>query len=241
MKTYEAVIIVLIIVVIVALAVRGRQTGLGFVGEAKVVGGKLEKRVSSLISGTGPQGQQDYQNFAALGQETAAENARILNRTGVPNYAAGFGSSRPPHPHDVATRNGSYISPERVAEAERNAWAPYSATATPHYDVRKGTYAGNDLVQQMGHYQEGDWAQQLSDLALDPRTREQHNQWVDEVGPFSQTAFSVDNLDEAVAMAQPRQGITAFRSLAPAQSSSSLFVTELGPDDHAEHFKPFYF
>lgn len=230
MNMHEAVVIVLIIVVIVALA---RQTGRGLAGGAKAVGEAAKDDATSWASG-------DKSFYGRIGQELANRNASIGTRVGVRNDAAGWGSSRQALSMDPpATRNGSYMSPERLAEAEQSAWAPYSASATPHYDVMKGRYPGSDLTQQLGQYQEGDWAQQISDLALDPRTREQHRKWVDEVGPYSQTAFSVDNLDEAVAMAQPRVGITAFRALTPAQSSCTLQLTELDAEQHAQQFKPF--
>lgn len=168
--------------------------------------------------------------------------------SGVKNDVLGWfgdGTSRPPsgasqksglHGRDVQARSGSYITPEALAAAEQQAWAPSSSTAAPRYDVLKGRSPGSDLTQQLGNYQEGDWGQQLTDLALDSRTREQHRKWVDEVGPFSQGAFSVDNLDEAVAMAQPRQGITAFRALALPQGPYSMQLTELDSNQYNAQF-----
>lgn len=235
METTEAIVIALIVVVIVVLALRARKSPGGLMGEIE---SDLGLR-SPWRSATGG-GQSFYSQLAA---DHAAENARIDSRIGVRNDGAGWGANHPIHPMDrpVQDRNGVYMAPERLAAAEQQAWAPYSSTAAPAYDVKKGAYPGTDLTQQLGNYQEGDWAAQLTELALDKRTKEQHRQWVDEVGPFSQGAFSVDNLDEAVAMAQPRQGIRAFQALTPAQSKCTLQVTELDADAHAAHFKPAYF
>lgn len=234
MQTYIAVIIALALVVIAFVALKGER------GVSKI-SREIEAEYHKLVDGPSDSGKDGF--APGMAAEMAAENARIDARIGVRHDAAGSGMRQPPHPLDrpVQSRNGVYMSPERLAHAEQQAWAPYSADAVAHYDVRKGSYPGTDLVQQLGHYGESDWGQQLTDIALDKRTKEQHRQWVNEVGPFSQGAFSVDNLDEAVAMSSHRQGIRAFQALTPAQSSCTLQVTELDADAHAKHFKPAYF
>ena len=240
MNSSEAIVIALIVVVIVALAARARMPGGGdgMPCEGEGCGGGMMMGGDMMGGGSGDGG--DF--YSRMAAERAAENARIASRVGVRNDGAGWGAQRQPDPADaVQSRNGVWMSPGRLAAAEQQAWAPYTGTAAPHYDVKKGTYPGSDLTQQLGNYQEGDWTQQVTDLALDPRTRAQHAQWVNEVGPFSQGAFSVDNLDEAVAMSQHRVGIRAFQALTPPQSNCTLQVTERDADLNAAHFHPAYF
>lgn len=164
-------------------------------------------------------------------------------RTGVRNDSAGYGANKGKHPHDCPprTRNGSYLPPAKIAAAEQQAWAPYTPDASCAFDPKKGSYAGSDLTQQLGQNQTCDWNEQLNTLAVDARTRENHRKWANEVGPHSQGAFTVDNLDEAVAMGTKRHGITAFRAHTPAQTSNTLFVTENDAELHAEHFSKMYF
>jgi hypothetical protein len=236
MPSTEAIIIALIVAVVAVLAVRARKSPGGLVGEVESELG-LRERWGQPSAGSS--GSQDF--YSQLGVERTAENARIDARVGVRNDGAGWGAQRPVHPMDrpVQSRNGVFMDPTRLAAAEQQAWAPYSSTSgPPAFDMKKGSYSGSDLTQQLGGVDEGDWSAQIADLAIDKRTKEQHRQWVDEVGPFSQGAFSVDNLDEAVAMSQHRVGMRAFQALTPAQSKCTLQVTELDADAHAAQFKP---
>lgn len=178
----------------------------------------------------------------------AAERAWQINhldkRTGVRNDSAGYGSQRTPHPLAVgaeSARGGRYLAPAKVLAAEQQAWAPYNPESSGGYDVKAGKNPGTDLTQNLGNNQVGDWSDQLSTLAVDPRTQENHRKWANEVGPFSQGAMTVDNLDEAMVMSQSRQGITAFRALPVPQGSGLLHVTEIDPTHHADHFSKFHF
>lgn len=177
----------------------------------------------------------------------AWQNDQIQSAMGIRNDTAGYGAQRQPGPMqaeaEARTRNGQFLSPKRLNEAEQQAWAPTEASegAAP-YDPAAGIYPGADVTQQLGKYQ-ADWNQQLSSLAIDPRTLAQQKQWADEVGPFSQGAMTVDNLDEAVAMSAgpPRVGIMAFRGNAPAQGPCTQQITELGPTDVTQNFGNFQF
>ena len=201
--------------------------------------GSVEAEFSELTSsGDAP----SCPSIAAMADSQRAwQNDHLACRAGVRNDTAGYGSQRTPHPHSVQTRNGPYLSAQKVAGAEQQAWAPYTPDAVVHFDPSKGSYAGADASQHVGQSQTGDWNEELSNLASDPRTRENHRQWANEVGPFSQGAMTVDNLDEAMVMSQHRQGITAFRALAPAQGPGTLQLTEIDPTHHADHFSKFYF
>jgi len=176
--------------------------------------------------------------------QASQELSRLENMP--PSSLPGYGAQRQ-NPYTttqsaegIRQRNG-IMSPEALTRAEQSAWAPSNPNAAAEYDVTQGHYPGHDFAQQSGNQQDGSWSETVRQIAVDPRTAEQHSKWVNEVAPFSQGAFSVDNSDEMVAMSLPRHGITAFRSNAPVQGPNSLFVTEAGPALVAEHYKKFNF
>jgi len=204
------------------------------------------KKPSKDSFAAGPAGPSIYPQQANADLR-AWQNEYIQSTMGIRNDTAGYGAQRQPSPMqdetEARTRNGQFLSPKRLNEAEQQAWAPTEASeAAAPYDPAAGTYPGADVTQQLGKYQ-GDWNQQLSSLAIDPRTLAQQKQWADEVGPFSQGAMTVDNLDEAVAMSAgpPRVGIMAFRGNAPVQGPCTQQITELGPKDITENFGNFQF
>jgi hypothetical protein len=170
-------------------------------------------------------------------QQRAWLNDQNNCRRGVRNDGAGYGSQRTLHPldHELRTRNGHYLPEGKLACAERQAWAPHNEGTNVEFDPHKGSYAGHDLTQQLGQYQQGDWCEQLSNMAIDPRTQENHRKWAHEVAPHSQGAMVVDNMDEAVVMSQARQGIRdSFAFHTPAQSSRTHQITEVGAKEHGE-------
>lgn len=182
-------------------------------------------------------GKDKYVDAAVdLGEQRAANLAALAAAS-----ARRSGDVAPSAP-DFRTRNGHYIDPARLGEAEQQAWTPSNPYAAPNYDPTRDVMPGDSLAQTLGKMQEGDWSQRLADFAVDAQTRANHRDWADNVGPFSQTAMAVDDLDEQVALgAQPRHGITAFRPLAVSQGPCTLQITEVGPADHVEHFRRFDF
>ena len=93
---------------------------------------------------------------------------------------------------------------ERIADAENDQW--FAAMAA---DEESPDYTGY-----------------LTDLVTDPRTRETHKQWVEEMKPWSGTAITVDNMDEAM------EASTSFLGLRRPQAApqyNPYFVTELDP------------
>ena len=232
--------VVVVLVILLALYVWDRKSIDADVEEAG-------DEAYDFVFGTDGSGKSASRSCPSIAEQAAAhrawQNDQLACRTGVPNYTAGYGAQRSAHPHDcpVRTRNGHYMHPSKIAGAEQQAWAPYTPDTPGGYDPTHGSYPGTDLTQQLGCHQVGDWGEQLTSLAIDPRTRENHRQWANEVAPFSQGAFTVDNHDEAVVMSQPRVGITAFRALTPAQGPATLHLTEIDPTHHAEHFKKFQF
>ena len=75
----------------------------------------------------------------------------------------------------------------------------------------------------------------LVDTVADPRMRAQHQNWYGEVGPKSQTAMAVDDMDEAAAVSNYQgHGLYAFRFSAPTQSNP-LFVTDMDKSQYRDH------
>jgi len=148
-----------------------------------------------------------------------------------------------PPSKDFRSRNGHYIDPARLAEAEQQAWTPSNPYAAPSYDPTKDVSPGDSLAQSTDAVSEGDWNQRISDFGVDAQTRKNHIEWADNVGPFSQTAMVVDDLDEAVALSSgaPRWGITTFRSYPVPQGPCTQTITEIGPADQDKFFKKFDF
>ena len=144
---------------------------------------------------------------------------------------------------DYRRRNGHYIDPARIAAAEQQAWTPSNPDAAPSYDPTKDRAPGDSLAQSTDAVSEGDWNQRLSEFAVDSQTVKNHQEWADNVGPFTQTAMVVDNLDEAVALSSgpPRMGITTFRSYPVPQGPCTQAITEVGPADQHKFFKKFDF
>lgn len=241
MEASEAIIIVLILVIVVYLAAKAAQKG-----SSKSAGGR-----ESMDAGSAWDGRRTTSLTQALADQRAWQNQHIASRVGVRNDSAGYSAWRQPNgsagraglqwrqnPIDrelaeVRSRNGNYLPPSVLSRAESQAWG---VGPTDGFDPQRGHSVG--ALTEAG---DGDWSNELSSLVLDPRTKQNHMQWVREVAPFSQGAMTVDNLDEAVVMSMPRQGITSFRFAGPAQGPCTQQITENDAALHAEHLKKLYF
>jgi hypothetical protein len=63
----------------------------------------------------------------------------------------------------------------------------------------------------------------ITDLVIDPRTQEQHRQWVNNMSPFSGRPMMADNVEEAFAQSHPFVG---FSRPHPVAQNNPLQVTE---------------
>jgi len=106
---------------------------------------------------------------------------------------------RQPHGLDRYHRSGAHLTPERVAEAEREQW--YSATEvdqTGSYNTELAHDAHADVMQYHTAQPAIDYSGFITDLVVDPRTRDNHQRWAEEMKPWSGTAAMVDDMDEAM-------------------------------------------
>lgn len=116
--------------------------------------------------------------------------------------------------------------PELIAQAEREAWgAEIGPDHTPHYDT-ENAYDNNPSLHHSAPATM-DYGEHVKSLVVDPRTEENHRQWVKGALPYAGTARGIDTLD--VGDYIHFQGLR--RPQAITQSRDSLFVTEIGTDD----------
>ena len=117
-------------------------------------------------------------------------------------------------------RSGSRITPEESTQADQEMWlASYMDGKDPQND----SGLGNDLPSST-HVPSGDYSSYITNLVADPRLQENQQKWANEMSPCSGTAFSPDDLDEAVGNDLSFVGLR--RPQAIAQSADSLFITE---------------
>ena len=82
----------------------------------------------------------------------------------------------------------------------------------------------NDLGQGLPVSPTGDYNSYVTNLVADARVQENQNKWANEISPWSGTAMTVDDLDEAVAQVNFR-GL--MRPQGVAQTSDTMFITEV--------------
>lgn len=100
---------------------------------------------------------------------------------------------------DTYHRAGSALNPEAMNEAERSAWtAVTEAEGAKGFNAETVHDSTGDAMQYHSTEPPIDYDAYITDLVVDPRTRENHSKWATEMLPFSGTAMTVDNLDEAM-------------------------------------------
>ena len=96
-------------------------------------------------------------------------------------------------------RQPEELRPEQIAEAEREQWlAATEADHTGSYDPELSQDMQSDTMQYHTAQPSIDYSGYITDLVADPRTRENHQRWAEEMKPWSGTAMTVDNMDEAM-------------------------------------------
>lgn len=160
--------------------IRDSPRGLGREGFSPAQNAVIERQIA------------DMKKYGAEGF-TPAEAAKIEQWIANERhqFAQGFTG-----PYD---RSGSAINPEAMSEAERSAWtATTEASGCSRFDAEVAHDATGDAMQYHSTEPPIDYNAYVSDLVLDPRTRDNHAKWVAEMLPFSGTAMMVDNMDEAM-------------------------------------------
>lgn len=138
---------------------------------------------------------------------------------------------RQPHGLDRYHRSGASVRPEQIAEAERDQWfSAVGADRTGAFNTELGHDSQSDSMQYHTAQPNLDYNSLITDLVLDPRARENHRRWVEEMQPWSGTAMMVDDMDEAmeastdfIGLRRP-QAIVQYNPLQLTERDASTFV-----------------
>lgn len=125
-----------------------------------------------------------------------------------------------PGPLEDVQRSMALLTPEDLMAAERSAWAVASERemAAP-YNVEKMTDLAADTLQAYETSPAIDYQTMVTDIVLDPRTRENHRQWVGEMQGWSgTTTMKVDTLEPELyldwrGLRMPQAGVGQYNPL----------------------------
>ena len=132
-------------------------------------------------------------------------------------------------PKGINTYNhtGRKLSPEDIMQAEQELWAVHhfgDDNIDPHNDNLLGTGLPSSTKIPTGDYNS-----HVTNLVADARVLENQHKWATEMGPWSGTAFSPDDIDELMGNSLPFVGLR--RPQAVAQGPDALFITAVGAVD----------
>jgi hypothetical protein len=185
MSGSQANIILAVLVVVVLLIVAYQQKWFSMPGKAEGFCGVAT-----------PYGEPKYNPYTILNKDIDAIRGYKNDGFNQPPIW------RQPHGLDRYHQSGASVTPDMIAEAERDEW--YAATPADN-----AGQMNTDLIQDPGSssdpQREGfhcannnlDYGAYVTDLIVDPRTKDNHRRWVEEMQPWSGTAMTVDDLEEA--------------------------------------------
>lgn len=118
---------------------------------------------------------------------------------------------RQPRGLDRYHRSGANIKPEQIAAAERAAW--FGQGSRPEFDpeTTHSTSAATEHTDSGAGMNYGDY---IADLVVDPRTRENHAKWVQEMKPWGGGPLIVDTADEIQETTQHFVGLRRVQAVA---------------------------
>ena len=100
---------------------------------------------------------------------------------------------RRPRGIDAYHQAGATVKPEQIAAAERSAfYAPTVAAGAGTFNPERAHEGFTDTDDNVPGI---DYDSYITDLVVDPRTRDNHRKWVEEMKPWSGVAMKVDNLE----------------------------------------------
>lgn len=128
-------------------------------------------------------------------------------------------------------RYGANLKPEDISKAERTAWFMSGELGHTSFDNEQ-VFDPAAAITTWHATKEGmnggmDYGSYITDLISDPRTRENHGRWVDEMKPWSGTSQKVDTLDEAMEATLNFQGL---RRPQPVAQYNPMMLTEVDAD-----------
>ena len=182
------------------------------------------------------------ENFTAGHQQYPAgmhNPYTVLNKhlDGIRGHRHDAYNQRPVHQHprglDRYHRSGADLKPEDIAEAERAQW--YTALGADHTETFNPEMMHDIQADSMQYHTTSpalDYDTYVTDLVIDPRTRDNHRKWVEEMKPWSGTAMKVDDLDM-----ENYVEFTGLRRPQAVVQHNPHQLTEIDSDDLAKNAK----
>lgn len=183
MKSNDAILVALLVVLVIIVAYQGS-------GWMKGRGGSCD---GFAADSAGPLHQQDLPRRHKLNKQLdSIRGHRHDGYNQVPLW-------RQPHGLDRYHRSGAHLRPEHFAEAEREQWfAATEADRSGSFNTELSQDAQTDTMQYHTAQPGIDYSGYITDLVVDPRTRDNHQRWAEEMKPWSGTAMMVDDMSEAL-------------------------------------------
>ena len=138
-------------------------------------------------------------------------------------------------PKGINTYNhtGRKLSPEDIMQSEQELWS-VQHFGDDNIDPQNDNLLGTGLPSST-KIPTGDYNSHVTNLVADARVLENQQKWATEMGPWSGTAFSPDDIDEAMGNSLPFIGLRRPQSV--AQGPDALFITAVGAVDFIDNHK----
>lgn len=125
-----------------------------------------------------------------------------------------------PGPLEAVQRSMAELTPEDLMAAERTAWAvTMEREMSAPFNTEKMTDISSDTMQAFETSPAIDYQTMITDIVVDPRTRENHRQWIDEMTGWSgTTTMKVDILEPELylnwtGLRMPQAGVGQYNPL----------------------------
>jgi hypothetical protein len=172
-------------------------------------------------------------NILTSNTKSPSTNISSPIAAGIRNAAAAAKASNTAVYGKISDGNSMMIPTEKIAAAEQELWMANRLSAG-QVSLDNLNYAGLDNLNTNTNI---DYESYLDNMVIDERLTKNHSNWVNEMLPWSGTAQTVDNIDEALTNSLPFVGFS--RPQAIAQDPSALFQTEIGAADLIGNYNPF--
>jgi hypothetical protein len=187
MKSNDAILVALLVVLVIIVAYQGS-------GWMKGRGGSCD---GFAAGSAGPVHQQylpgRHNPYTVLNKQLdSIRGHRHDGYNQVPLWRQPLGPDR-------YHRSGAHLRPEQIAEAEREQWfAATEADRSGSFNTELSQDAQTDTMQYHTAQPGIDYSGYITDLVVDPRTRDNQQRWAKEMKPWSGTVMMVDDMDEAL-------------------------------------------
>lgn len=187
MKAKDAILVALLVVLVIIVVYQGSKW---MKGKGAGSEGFDSDKSDSLAAAHQPYPGGKYNPYTVLQKQLGEIRGYRNDGYDQPPFW------RLPHGLDRYHRSGAWLKPEDIAEAERAQWyAAADAATTGNFNSELAHDAAKETFQAHEPQPGIDYASYITDLVVDPRTKDNHRRWVEEMKPWSGTAMKVDTLD----------------------------------------------